>query len=171
MGRDKASLVLEGESFLERIHTMLGGVFSEVTVHGGAVVPSNGVLIPDEVPGCGPVGGLLTAMHMASGRPVFVVSVDAPLLTADTARMIVEPPVPRNAVRVASADGRIHPLIAVYGPDILSVIQRRFDEGKRSVLGVIDDIERVVEVEVDSDSVFNVNTEADYERLIERYGL
>ena len=171
MGRDKASLVLDGQSFLERLHGMLLGVFAEVAVHGGAVVPTDGVLIPDEMPGEGPVGGLLTAMRVASRRAVFVASVDTPMLTADVVRMIVEPPVPSDGVRVASAGGRIHPLVAVYGPDILSVVERRFDQGERSMMGVIDDAPRVVEVEIDPDAVFNVNTEADYQQLIERYGL
>jgi molybdopterin-guanine dinucleotide biosynthesis protein A len=171
MGRDKASLVLEGESFLERTHTMLSAVLAEVTVHGGIAVPPDGVLIPDEVPGEGPVGGLLTAMQLAHGRPVFVTSVDTPMLTAEAVRMIVEPPVPSGGVRVASVDGRIHPLIAVYGPDVLMIVRQRFDEGKRSMMGVIDDADSVVEVEIDPDVVFNVNTEADYQQLIERYGV
>ena len=171
MGRDKASLVIDGQSFLERLHGMLLGVFAEVAVHGGTVVPTDGVLIPDEMPGEGPVGGLLTAMRVAGRRAVFVASVDTPMLTADAVRMIVEPPVPRDGVRVASAGGRIHPLVAVYGPDILSVAERRFDQGERSMMGVIDDAPRVVEVEIDPDAVFNVNTEADYQQLIERYGL
>lgn len=171
MGRDKAALVSQGQSFLERLHTMLFGVFSEVSVHGGTVVPTGGVLIPDENPGEGPVGGLLTAMRVANGRAVFVVSVDTPMVTEEVVRSIVEPPVPSDGVRVASASNRIHPLVAVYGPDVLSVVERRFDQGQRSMMSVIDVAPRVVEVEVEPDAVFNVNTEADYHQLIERYGL
>jgi molybdopterin-guanine dinucleotide biosynthesis protein A len=171
MGRDKAALIIQGESFLERLHTMLLDVFVDAAVHGGTVVPMDGVLIPDEIPGEGPVGGLLTAMRVANGRAVFVASVDTPLLTAEAVRMIVEPPVPSDGVRVASAGGRIHPLVAVYGLDLVSVVERRFDQGERSMMGVIDDAPRVVEVEIDPDAVFNVNTEADYQQLIERYGL
>lgn len=171
MGRDKASLVVEGESFLERLHTMLVTVFSEVAVHGGTVVPTDGVLIPDEMPGEGPVGGLLTAMRVANRKAVFVASVDTPMLTAEVVRSIVEPPVPSDGVRVSSAVGRIHPLVAVYGSGILSILEERFDGGERSMMGVIDDAPRVLEVEVEPDAVFNVNTEADYQQLIERYGL
>ncbi len=171
MGRDKTALVIEGQSFLERLHAMLLGVFAEVTVHGGAVVPTDGVLIPDEMPGEGPVGGLLTALRVANGRAVFVISVDTPMVTAEVVRSIVEPPIPSDGVRIASADHRVHPLVAVYGPDILSIVERRFDQGQRSMMSVIDVAPRVVEVEVEPEAVFNVNTEADYQQLIERYGL
>jgi molybdopterin-guanine dinucleotide biosynthesis protein A len=102
---------------------------------------------------------------------VFVASVDTPMLTAEVVRSIVEPPIPRDEVRVASAGGRIHPLVAVYGLGILPLAERRFDQGERSMMGVIDDAPRVVEVDVEPDAVFNVNTEADYQQLIERYGL
>lgn len=171
MGRDKASLVLRGESFLERTHSMLRGVLADVSVYGGTAVPENGIVIPDEVPGQGPIGGLITAMQLAGGRPVFVTSVDTPMLTAEAVRMIVEPAVPNDAVRVATADGRVHPLIAVYGADVLGVARHRFEGGGRSMMGVLDEVARVVEVEIEPEAVFNVNTEADYRQLIERHGL
>ncbi len=171
MGRSKASLLLEGVSFLERVHGTLSSVFADVTVFGGSVVPPDGILIQDEEPGEGPVGGLLTAMHMARGRPVFIASVDTPLLTDAAIRALVEPPVPDDGVRVAFASSRLHPLTAVYGSGLEPMIKAHFDEGRRSVLEFIDSVERVVEVEVDADAVFNVNTEEDYQRLVERYGL
>lgn len=171
MGRDKAGLLLEGATFLDRIHGVLFDVFSEVRVFGGTFVPAGGVLVPDDVPGQGPLGGLLTAMRISGGRPVFVASVDTPLLTADVVRSVADPVVRDGAVRVATAGGRIHPLVAVYGAGMIPVVQKRFDAANRSVHGVIDDCEQVVEVEVDLDAVFNVNTETDYEQLIRRFGL
>lgn len=171
MGKAKASLLIEGQTFLDRVHGTMSQVFAEVTVFGGSVVPTDGVLLQDEKPGQGPVGGLLTAMHHAKGRPVFIASVDTPLLTVDVIRAIVEPPVPPDGVRIATALGRVHPLIGVYGPDIEPIVRARFEEGKRSMLGVIDTVERVVEVDVSSDAVFNVNSEEDYEELMERYGI
>ncbi|MEN8041680.1 MAG: molybdenum cofactor guanylyltransferase [Actinomycetota bacterium] len=170
MGREKSGLLIEGQTFLDRVHETMTRVFKEVAVFGGSVVPTDGVLLRDEVPGQGPVGGLLTAMHMARGRPVFTTSVDTPLLTVDVIRAIAEPAVPSDGVRVATALGRVHPLIGVYGPDVEPVVRGRFDEGKRSMLGVIDTVERVVEVEVSPEAVFNVNTEEDYEQLMNRYG-
>jgi molybdopterin-guanine dinucleotide biosynthesis protein A len=171
MGRDKASLILDGSTFLDRVFGAVSGVVSEVTVYGGSIVPTDGILLQDDRPGEGPVGGLLTAMRRSRGRPVLVVSVDTPMITPDVLRSIIEPVVPSDGVRVAFAEGRIHPLVAVYGSNLLPIVQSRFDSGMRSVLGVIDDVERVVEVEVDAEAVFNVNTEEEYQQIVERYGL
>ncbi len=171
MGRDKASLILDGSAFVDRILNIVGGVLTEVSVYGGSVVPMNGVLLQDDRPGEGPLGGLLTAMRRSRGRPVLLVSVDTPMITEELLRAIIDPVVPSDGMRIAVSEGRRHPLVAVYGPDILPLVEKRFDQGTRSMLGVIDRIDRVVEVEVDAEAVFNVNTELDYQELVERYGL
>lgn len=171
MGRDKASLVLDGETFLDRIVGIVSSVVAEAAVYGGSVVPKAGVLLQDDQPGQGPVGGLLTALRRSQGRPVLVVSVDTPMVTADVLRMLVEPELLADSVRIAVAGDRVHPLVGVYGPDVLPLVEERLLRGGRSLLGVLDQVERVTEVEIDPEAVFNVNTEIDYQELVGRYGL
>lgn len=171
MGRSKARLIVEGTPFLNRVHETMVGVFSEVIVCGGSEVPSDGVLIQDDRPGGGPIGGLLSALRIARGRPVFVTAVDVPFITAESIRLIVEPEVTGGAVRIAVVDGEDQPLVGVYGPDVEQIARARFDAGQRSVLGLIDDIEGVERVVMDSDVLLNINTVEDYEQLMGRYGL
>jgi len=170
MGRDKSMLVIEGISFLDRIHDTFCDIFTEVIVCGGSVVPPDGVLIADEMPGEGPLGGLLSAMRIARGRPVFISPVDVPMLTSEIIQSLAEPVATGTIVRIARVDGRDQPLVGVYGPGVESFARSRFDSGERAVLGILDVIEDVARVEIDSDAVFNVNTEADHMRLIDRYG-
>jgi molybdopterin-guanine dinucleotide biosynthesis protein A len=46
-----------------------------------------------------------------------------------------------------------------------------FDQGERSVMAVIDEVDVVTRIAMDSSTLFNVNTRSDYDLLIERYGL
>lgn len=46
-----------------------------------------------------------------------------------------------------------------------------FEAGRRSVLGIIDEADDVTRIDLDAFTLFNVNTTADYETLIERHGL
>lgn len=171
MGRDKSRLIIGGTPFLERVHDTMAGVFTEVIVCGGSDVPADGVLIPDERPGEGPVGGLLSAMRIGRGRPVFVTTVDMPLVTFEAVCAVVEPGVSGRMIRIASVAGEDQPLFGVYGPDVEPVARAAFESGRRSILAVIDDVGQVTRIDLDPDTLFNVNTEADYERLIERHGL
>lgn len=171
MGRDKATLVVDGTSFLSRIHETLTMVFSEVVVCGGSEVPPDGVLIRDDRRGEGPLSGLLSALRIAKGRSVFVTTVDTPMITPEAILSIAEPQVTGSLVRIACVAGEDQPLVGAYGSDTSSVIRVGFDAGQRSVRGVLGYMSEVERVEMDPDILFNVNTPTDYELLIERYGL
>ena len=171
MGRSKSLLVVDGTSFLDRVHDTMTSVFTEVVVCGGSEVPSDGVLISDERPGEGPVGGLLSALNVARGRPVFVTTVDMPVVTSGAIRSIAEPEATGREVRIARVQGEDQPLFAVYGPAVEPIVRAAFEEGRRSAMAVIDDLDEVTRITMDSSTLFNVNTKADYDLLIERYGL
>jgi molybdopterin-guanine dinucleotide biosynthesis protein A len=171
MGRSKSLLVVDGTSFLDRVHDTMTSIFTEVIVCGGSNVPSEGVLIADERPGEGPVGGLLSALRIARGRPVFVTTVDMPVVTGRAIRSVVEPETEGCEVRIAYVDGEDQPLFGVYGPGVEQIVRASFDEGRRSVQSVLERIDEITRIEMDPSTLFNVNTQADYDRLIERHGL
>jgi molybdopterin-guanine dinucleotide biosynthesis protein A len=171
MGRDKSTLVLEGASFLDRVHETMSGVFTEVIVCGGTDVPIDGVLIADELPGEGPVGGLLSAFRIARGRPVFVTTVDMPVITEKAILGLAEPEAQGDTIRIARVAGQDQPLFGAYGPGVEEAARTAFEEGRRSVLGIIDEAHDVTRIDLDAFTLFNVNTMTDYEILIERHGL
>jgi len=171
MGTSKSLLVVDGMSFLERVHDTMTAVFTEVIVCGGSEIPSDGVLIPDERPGHGPVGGLLSALRIARDRPVFVTTVDMPVVTPEAIRFVAEPEAQGTTVRIAEVAGEDQPLFGVYGPDMEPIARTIFDQGRRSVMAVIDEVDVVTRITMDSSTLFNVNTRSDYDLLIERYGL
>jgi molybdopterin-guanine dinucleotide biosynthesis protein A len=146
-------------------------VFTEVVVCGGSEIPSEGVLIPDERPGHGPVGGLLSALRIARGRPVFVTTVDMPVVTTDAIRSIAEPEAQGTTVRIAQVVGEDQPLFGVYGPGVEPIARTVFDAGRLSVMAVLDEVDDVTRIAMNSSTLFNVNTRSDYDVLTERYGL
>ena len=171
MGRDKSKLLFEGASFLDRVHETMSGVFTEVIVCGGTEVPIDGVLIADELPGAGPVGGLLSAFRIARGRAVFVTTVDMPAVTEEAILGLAEPEAQGDTIRIARVAGRDQPLFGAYGPGVGEAARAALDGGRRSVLGIIDEADDVTRIDLDAFTLFNVNTTADYETLIERHGL
>jgi molybdenum cofactor guanylyltransferase len=92
MGRDKAGLVLDGETLLARAVRRLRPVVREVIVVGpperSLLVPDVRV-VPDDRPGQGPLGGVYTALGAASTDRVFVMACDMPFVQTDLVRCLL----------------------------------------------------------------------------------
>lgn len=112
MGRDKALLPVHGTTLIEHVARAMESAVGNVTVIGYEIAefPS----VPDEIPGCGPLGGLYTALGLARKWAV-VAAVDMPNITAGLLLDVAEIArrSPADAV-VCEASGRLHPLCAAY---------------------------------------------------------
>ena len=168
MGRDKASIEFNGSTLLERSVAVLKEVFTSVVISGGDDPPAGVRVLPDLVPGLGPLGGLDTAYRAAAGRDVFLLAVDMPFVDASTIRRIAEPRVTAMSVRVPVADGRRQSLCAVYGSGLGPVVRDRIegkDRSMESLFGAVD-IEEITGF--DDDVFMNVNTQADLDSALRR---
>jgi len=120
LGRDKVALVLAGQSLLARAAGLAERFCDRVVVSGrdpaglGLDLP----WLPDEVPGQGPIGGILTGLARLGG-PLLVLACDLPRLDAATLARLVEQRGRRSAGTVVTtflqtATGFIEPLVAIY---------------------------------------------------------
>lgn len=82
LGQDKSGLCLAGgESLLERSVRLLRGLVPQVLVVGrSAGAAADRYRVSDAWPGCGPVGGIATALRH-SGTDCLVISCDLPFMT------------------------------------------------------------------------------------------
>ena len=170
MGADKASIEFAGTTLLERSVDALSEVFMSVVISGGDHAPEGAPVLPDLVPGLGPLGGLDTAYRAVTGRAVFLLAVDMPFVDATTIRAVAEPPIAAMSVRVPVSTGRRQPLCAVYGSGLGPVVRDRIegrDRSMESLFGAVD-VEEITGF--DEDVFTNVNTQADLEAALKRTG-
>jgi len=107
-----------------------------------------------------PLAGIVHALARAEGRAVLVGAADMALLTAETIERLATADPGASAGIVACADGRLEPLLACFQPgarDLLAAAPNAFARPLRDVIAVL----RPVIVEVDDDTLFNVNSHAD----------
>lgn len=133
MGRDKAMIVVRGETMLEKTCRVLRAVFDEVLCVGRVDDASNlpVACVADERPGKGPLGGIETALRRATSGWVFVAACDMPLLTADTIEELWEKGARGASGAVVARIGeRIHPLAAFYPRDVLPSLTETLDAGR-----------------------------------------
>jgi molybdopterin-guanine dinucleotide biosynthesis protein A len=116
MGRDKALIPYEGRTLLERALDILEPQVQELLVIGdpakyGHVGP---FVVADDIPGVGPLGGIVTAMRYASHDRLLVLACDMPHVPAGLFTFLKLGLDADRSAFVPSCDGRIEPLAAAY---------------------------------------------------------
>jgi len=172
-GLDKASLVLEGRRFIDRIADEARRVAEDVFIvtndasrHGDLGLPC----WPDRVPGIGALGGLYTALGISRTSTTLVVACDLPLVTATLLGWLADARVAGlDAVVPASADAP-QPLCAAYRTACAATLKAVIDRGERSVRKALDELHvryvaltELAALGVPLTVLLNVNTPADLE--------
>ena len=173
MGRDKAGAVLAGETLLARAVRTLAGVFDEVLVVGCESVglekldfdpPAHVRAVPDERPGLGPVGGIVTALAAAGHDWVFVCACDMPFLDAHAILALSEVAARTSGDKALAprAGGNAHPLAAFYSREALGAARDALAAGRLSARDLLVEL-RAAYIDLDPGSslvraLTNVNT-------------
>lgn len=178
LGRDKAAAELAGKSLLEwtlaPLLQLCGRVLIVASPQHLVSQPSlpNGVeAVADIRPGRGPLGGLHTGLSVSSTQYNLAVACDMPLLNPQILEIVVSLAPGWQAV-VPRLQGIPQTLHAVYSRECLPAIDRLLQAGTPGLVDLLALVNvRYVEEEEVSPldpqllSFFNVNTEADMNRV------
>jgi molybdopterin-guanine dinucleotide biosynthesis protein A len=116
MGADKSQLLLENQTFVERIGATLLTVTDTIRLVGGSdnlKLP----LVADVYPQWGALGGLHAALSACRREWAIVVACDLPLVTSELFRTLASLRTDHDAVVPIQPDGRPQPLAALYRVD------------------------------------------------------
>ena len=174
MGTSKALLDWHGGTLLRRVTGILQRVADPVVVvhaDGQELPPLTGVVrAVDRAPGRGPLEGIAAGLRAVAGRrpAVFVAGTDLPLLHPDLVVALAARRGDHDAA-VPVADAHVHHLCAVYGCDLLPVIEQQL-AGDRLRVGLF--LEAIDVLRVDAaalphpESLRNLNTEDCYRQAL-----
>ena len=189
MGADKAAMRSCGRPVLSDLAELLGGRLKEVWVVGRLLRHVDLPLFVrqhlDLRPGCGPLGGIATALRIAGaeapavaqeapGGPstpqaVLVVACDMPALSGETLDILLErrrKDKPASVLR-QPATGRLEPMAAVYEPEALEGIEHALNSGALSATKLLESIgAHAIDVPSEiADNLCNVNTPEELEEI------
>jgi len=165
MGRDKALLDVEGEPLAVRAARVLrdAGAGAVMAIGGdGAALGALGLeWHADLYPGDGPLGGIITALKVASAGTdvVVVVATDLVALTPSTVKTVVAGLTSEMDVALADS-GRLEPLCGAWRRRAEPVLAAAFAAGERAVHAALSGLV-VVTVPVDATTLRNVNAPSD----------
>ncbi len=119
MGRDKAGLLLDGQTLLQTVSETMRAVFPQVLVSVRQRRADTGFpQVCDAVPDGGPLAGLASALELAATPWVFVVACDMPFITAAVVELLARQRGDYQAV-VPEVAGQLQPLAAFYARSCL----------------------------------------------------
>jgi molybdopterin-guanine dinucleotide biosynthesis protein A len=122
-GRDKVVEPLDGVMLVDRVVSILNPLFSEIILIGHARhVISGYETIPDIIPGCGPLGGIYTALVSSASPHCFIFAADMPNLNPDLIKYMAGLKERADIIIPRWSKG-IEPLHAIYSKTAIPVIK------------------------------------------------
>ena len=170
MGADKALIEIGGGQLIDIALAALAGAVQRLVVGGDelglqdALARAGAVYVPDRWPGEGPLGAVVTALGTAEYTTAVILPCDLPGITLEDVKMLLEAleGADEGAVPAAAifADHRRHFLPLALNTGALSVAERLFASGRRSVASLLDEVS-VMEVAAVASAVNDVDTPED----------
>jgi len=117
MGTDKSQLLIDRQSFAERISETLLKLTDSVTLVGRKLENSSLPSIADVYPQWGALGGVHAALTACRRDWAIVVACDLPFVTAELFSSLASQRLAHDAVVPIQPDGRPQPLAALYRVD------------------------------------------------------
>lgn len=175
MGTDKSRLIIEGQSFGERIAHELAPVTSSQKIVGGWPV-AEFESVPDIFPKVGALGGVHAALAACSAPWALIVACDFPLVTTELFTRLASFRESFEAVAPIQRDQIPQPLCALYrlNPSLRQA-EQLIKSGERRPVALLQSLHtrwvsfgELSDLNGSHHFFDNINTPHDYERLSEK---
>jgi len=177
MGTDKAFLIFDGQTLLDRALMVMQTVCNRVTIVGDPAKFAKyqaGSVIADIFPGCGPLAGIHSALVHSVAEFNLMLAVDMPFVTAGLLLFLFAAAEKNGAVvtvpraPVPRVNDGLQPLCAVYRRDFAAAAERALRAGNYKIDALFSSVStHVIEAAelaaagFSARNFFNVNTPQD----------
>lgn len=168
MGADKRTLNLGGRSLAQRTLDLAQQLSDNIVVSCNDQIPDfeGYLVVPDRIPGGGPVGGLIAALSRILYPEAVALSVDMPFVTPDLIKSLLDLHLP-NEVTCFTSNGQIQPFPAIYPARYVGAIEQAYARNTTSMIGLLSSLpSRSVSFsnDLDPDPFLNLNHREDFEK-------
>lgn len=135
--RGKAMAVWVAEAVLDHVSTVT--LVGNPDLHSSFGIP----VIPDPVPGAGPLGGIVAALAHAKCQWCLIAACDMPMVADAPLAALIEKAARSSgkAVLPRTPDGRVQPLCAIYSTAARTALEDALLDGVRKVTEALERLE------------------------------
>jgi molybdopterin-guanine dinucleotide biosynthesis protein A len=172
MGTDKSMLPIEGRPIIKGICERLSTCFEQILISADNKEKYEFLgyeVIPDKIPGQGPLMGIASALEASSNELNFIVACDIPHIELGHVRRIISEAADGeyDIVVPVAGDGQYEPLFAVYRKSALRAVNKVLSSGGRKISDVFAFC-KVKKIDL-GENLVNLNTTAEYEEFIKKH--
>jgi molybdopterin-guanine dinucleotide biosynthesis protein A len=171
MGTDKSMLPVKGRPIIENICMQLRGSFEQILISANEMDKFAFLgfeIIPDRVPGQGPLMGIASTLAASANELNFVVACDIPHIRLNYVRKLLSQALKGSVdiVVPVTREGQCEPLFAVYRRSMFGAMNKVLSKGRRKIT----DVFALCEVESFElgTSLPNLNTITEYQQFQKR---
>ena len=176
MGSDKSQLLIQDQTFTERIAETLLQITDSITLVGARRHNTSFSVVTDVFPNWGALGGLHAALAGCTREWAIVVACDLPFVTAELFHYLASQRADHDAVVPLQSDGRPQPLAALYRIDpCLRRATELIETGHRRPLDLLELVNtrwvpfsELTNLNGAENFFVNINTPYDYDALTMR---
>ena len=167
MGRDKAALPFGGGTLLEhQIRKLRDLGIGDVMVSGCAQAIPDTRLVPDVIPGRGPLSGIHACLSAAEHEAVLFLTVDTPLIPLEALQALLD--AHTGGVTLLRCGDRAGPLPGVYDRVLAPRCEAILGTERTAVRRLLEETRvREIPFEAEEDAFFNCNTPEEYAYLMQ----
>jgi molybdopterin-guanine dinucleotide biosynthesis protein A len=171
MGRDKALLPYRGTTLVEHMAQAVQAAAGSVALVGDPVRYSSlgYPVYPDKFSGCGPLGGVYTALSISSTDWNLIVACDMPGVTPDVLQVLLAnaEESSRSCVVAIGPTGEPEPLCAVYHRRCLPALARAIEQKRFKMKELVKELDSHT-LPVQASALANVNTPTEWAEFEEK---
>jgi molybdopterin-guanine dinucleotide biosynthesis protein A len=176
-GRNKAVENIAGTTLIERVARQLSAITGSVILvvdtsnNSFSQIPA-ALVAADVYPGKGPLGGIYTGLCSSHTAANILVACDMPFLNTALLTHMVNLLPGYDAVIPRWQNGQIEPLHGIYSTACIPVMKKRLENNRLSISECLQELrvlyldeQEFIKFDPDFLSFFNINNQADIERL------
>jgi molybdopterin-guanine dinucleotide biosynthesis protein A len=171
MGRDKALLVFNRQTFIDHLIQELSGcreVFISSVIKTD--YPDYGLkTVPDELPDFGPIEGIRQSLRHSETDHVFICAYDMPFVHREMIEYLAEFVSDGFDAWVFRDEERVHPMCGIYSRRVLPAAEQMIAEDRHRLMELLKRVRtRYVDIgQFGGEALSNINTPEEYAELVE----
>ncbi len=170
MGQDKSILPINGKPIIEHIFEQIRPCFEQVLISSNdrEKFAFLGVdVIPDKIPGQGPLMGILSSLEASTHDLNFVVACDVPTINHAFIRKMIRAVDGYDGVIPVTKDSKYEPLFGIYRKSMIDPVREIVNAGGRKIDEVFS-VCKIKYIEIaDAEWYKNLNTMEEYNTYCE----
>jgi molybdopterin-guanine dinucleotide biosynthesis protein A len=160
MGKDKGLLLFRGNPLVQYAIDLLkpfcSGLF--ISTANEAYAQFGIPLVKDDIPDCGPMGGIYSALKASNTNYIFVLACDMPFVSSITIQTLLNEVANCECV-IPNVNGKLEPLCAIYSKSMIPLLKEKLEKSELALYQLIaDSNSKMVYFDTDLHVFNNCNT-------------